>query len=76
MQDLSLHVLDVAENGIRAGADLIKISIEEIPDRDQLLIAIEDNGRGMSSDFLAKVLDPFVTTRTTRSVAVRASEVI
>jgi len=68
-----LHVLDVAENGIRAGADLIRITIVEIPDRDKLLIAIEDNGRGMSSDFVARVLDPFVTTRTTRSVGLGLS---
>jgi Histidine kinase-, DNA gyrase B-, and HSP90-like ATPase len=73
MQDLSLHILDVAENGVRAGADLIKITIEENRSADRLTITIEDNGRGMASGFLAQVLDPFVTTRTTRKVGLGLS---
>ncbi len=60
MQDLSLHILDVAENGITAGADLIRITVEEDTKADKLTITIEDNGRGMDPEFLAKVLDPFV----------------
>lgn len=68
MQDLSLHVLDVAENCIRAGADLIEIEIAELIESDQLVIVIKDNGCGMEADFLENVLDPFVTTRTTRKV--------
>ncbi|MGO9566037.1 MAG: ATP-binding protein [Desulfomonilaceae bacterium] len=73
MQDLSLHILDVAENGVRAGADLIKITIEENTSADRLAITIEDNGRGMAPGFLAQVLDPFVTTRTTRKVGLGLS---
>jgi len=73
MQDLSLHILDVAENGVRAGADLIKITIEENRSADRLTITIEDNGRGMDAGFLAKVLDPFTTTRTTRKVGLGLS---
>ncbi len=73
MEDLSLHILDVAENGISAGADLIKIAVEEDLRRDTLTITIEDNGRGMEPEFLAKVLDPFVTTRTTRKVGLGLS---
>lgn len=73
MQDLSLHILDVAENGVRAGADLIKITIEENRSADRLTITIEDNGRGMAPEFLAQVLDPFVTTRTTRKVGLGLS---
>ena len=73
MQDLSLHILDVAENGVRAGADLIKITVEENRSADRLTITIEDNGRGMASGFLAQVLDPFVTTRTTRKVGLGLS---
>jgi hypothetical protein len=73
MQDLSLHILDVAENGITAGADLIRIAVEEDSKADKLTITIEDNGRGMDPDFLAKVLDPFVTTRTTRKVGLGLS---
>jgi hypothetical protein len=73
MQDLSLHILDVAENGVRAGADLIRIAIEENRSEDRLTITIEDNGRGMAPGFLAQVLDPFVTTRTTRKVGLGLS---
>lgn len=73
MQDLSLHILDVAENGINAGADLIRIMIEEYTERDELTLVIEDNGRGMADDFLARALDPFVTTRTTRKVGLGLS---
>jgi len=73
MEDLSLHILDVAENGIIAGADLIRITVIEDPDSDKLTISVEDNGRGMEAEFLARVLDPFVTTRTTRRVGLGLS---
>jgi hypothetical protein len=73
MQDLSLHILDVAENGVTAGASLIRINIEEDLQNDRLYIEIADNGRGMDPEFLAKVLDPFVTTRTTRKVGMGLS---
>jgi Histidine kinase-, DNA gyrase B-, and HSP90-like ATPase len=73
MQELSLHILDVAENGIIAGANLIEIGVEEDTGKDRLKITIRDNGRGMEPEFLAKVLDPFVTTRTTRSVGLGLS---
>jgi hypothetical protein len=68
MQDLSLHILDIAENGINAGADLIRITVEEDIHADSLTINIEDNGRGMETEFLLKALDPFVTTRANRKV--------
>ncbi len=73
MEDISLHILDVAENGIMAGADLIRISVEENSSGDRLTVAIEDNGRGMSPEFLKSVLDPFVTTRKTRKVGLGLS---
>ncbi|GAB6088075.1 ATP-binding protein [Alkaliphilus crotonatoxidans] len=68
MKELSLHILDIAENGIRAKATQIKITIVENLKTDRLHITIEDNGYGMEEDFLDKVLDPFTTTRTTRRV--------
>jgi nitrogen fixation/metabolism regulation signal transduction histidine kinase len=73
MEDISLHILDVAENGIKAGADLVKITVEENTEADRLVVTIEDNGRGMDADFLARALDPFVTTRTTRKVGLGLS---
>jgi len=73
MQDLSLHILDVAENGIAAEATLIQITVEEDRRLTSLTIVIEDNGRGMEPKLLAKALDPFVTTRTTRRVGLGLS---
>lgn len=63
MEDLSLHILDIAENSVRAGADLIRIIINEDTAKDLLEIEIEDNGRGMSAEELKKALNPFYTTK-------------
>jgi hypothetical protein len=68
LEDLSLHVLDVAENGLRAGASRIWIRIREDLVNDFMEVIIEDNGRGMSPEMVDQVLDPFVTTRTERRV--------
>ncbi len=68
MRELSLHLLDIAENSISAGATRIVISVREDLVADELWLAVEDNGRGMSPEMVEKVLDPFVTTRTTRKV--------
>ena len=67
MKEISLHILDIVKNSVSAGATHIGLSISE--DMDQLLtVVIQDNGRGMSPEFLAGVIDPFTTTRTTRKV--------
>lgn len=68
MTELSLHVLDVANNSIRANANLIEIKIIIHRKADLLKIKISDNGCGMDKEQLSKVEDPFFTTRTTRGV--------
>ncbi len=68
MTELSLNVLDVANNSIRAGADLIEIKIQIQRETDILKIIIADNGCGMTKEQLQKVEDPFFTTRTTRKI--------
>ncbi|MDD2579594.1 MAG: ATP-binding protein [Eubacteriales bacterium] len=68
MRDLSLHVLDLVQNSLRAGATFVDVLIEAIPRQDQLLLQIGDNGSGMPPELLSQVTDPFVTTRTTRPV--------
>lgn len=66
MKELSLNILDIAENSVKAGADLIKISL--LQTQDTLTLTITDNGCGMKPEILKGVIDPFYTTRTTRKV--------
>ena len=73
MQDFSLHILDLAENSIIAGAKRIEIGIVENSKKDVLTIEIKDDGKGMSEEMVKRVLDPFVTTRTTRKVGLGLS---
>ena len=68
MRELSLHILDIAENGVTAGADCVHILVEEARNDDQLKIVIRDNGQGLPPEKRNKLTDPFVTTRTTRRV--------
>jgi len=68
VRELSLHILDALENSVEAGATRIDLSIEEDLTEDILTIEIRDNGRGMTKEFAKQVLNPFVTTRTTRHV--------
>ncbi len=73
MRDLSLHLMDIVQNSVKARATAIAIEIDARPEADQLILAVRDNGCGMSPDLLAKVQDPFVTSRTTRSVGLGIS---
>ncbi len=68
MKELSLHILDIAKNSVKAKADKVRITVEENEEKNLLSIVIEDNGCGMSEEFLKTVKDPFSTTRTTRKV--------
>lgn len=68
MTELSLNVLDIANNSIRANASLIEIKIQIKRDLDILTITITDDGCGMTAEQIKQVEDPFFTTRTTRKV--------
>ncbi len=68
MRELSLHLLDVAENSVNAKAKKVTILVLEDLRSDRLYLSIEDDGVGMSEEMVARVTDPFVTTRTTRKV--------
>lgn len=68
MRELSLHVLDIMQNSVEAGATRVRVSVVEDEPADLLWIEVEDDGRGMSPEMAQKALDPFVTTRTTRKV--------
>lgn len=68
MKDLSMHIMDIAQNSISAKCTVLKIEIIEDMDMDNFNITIEDNGIGMSPELLEVVTDPYVTTRTTRKI--------
>ncbi len=68
VEDLSLHILDIAENSITAGAGRIEIRISEDIRGNLLTVEISDNGKGMDKELLENACDPFYTTRTTRRV--------
>ena len=68
MRELSLNVLDVAQNSVSANASLVEIELIENTHKNELLIGIYDNGKGMTPEQVENVRDPFFTTRTTRKV--------
>lgn len=68
MRELSLNVLDIAQNSIAAAATQIQMEVVERTDTHTLTIGIYDNGCGMTDEQVKSVLDPFYTTRTTRKV--------
>lgn len=68
MRELSLNVLDIAQNSIAAGASLTELLVEESTEEKTLHIGIYDNGKGMTPEQVESVKDPFFTTRTTRKV--------
>jgi hypothetical protein len=68
MREIALHLLDLAENSVAAGASQIKIQVTEDLVADRLRLSLLDNGKGMSAEMAQQVSDPFFTSRTTRKV--------
>jgi signal transduction histidine kinase len=68
VQDISLHILDIAENSITAGATRIEISVTKDTQHEILTLVIRDNGIGMDPEIKTKALDPFFTTRRGKKV--------
>jgi len=68
MLELSMHILDIAQNSLAAQASLVEIRIGEDLEKDLLTLEVEDNGRGMAPEVIRRVTDPFYTSRTTREV--------
>ena len=68
LPEISLNVLDIAQNSIRAEADLIEIGVLVDRKADTLTVIINDNGCGMTKEQIAHVEDPFFTTRSTRKI--------
>ncbi|MFR1565782.1 MAG: sensor histidine kinase [Christensenellales bacterium] len=68
MTELALHILDIANNSTRAGAKNVAVTVSGDTVKDTLAITVSDDGCGMDKQLLARVTDPFATTRTTRKV--------
>ena len=73
MIELSLHIMDIVQNSLTAGATRVEILIEESVEKDRLSIEIRDNGKGISPEMVSRVTDPFVTSRKTRPVGLGLS---
>ena len=67
MRDISLHLLDIVQNSITAGAKTIRIGFS-LDQQGMLSMTVADDGKGMSEELLSRVLSPFTTSRTTRKV--------
>jgi len=68
MREIALHLLDIAENSVAAGAHTITMKVCEDLRHDRLTACVTDDGKGMDAEMVAKVVDPFITSRTTRKV--------
>jgi len=68
MKEIALHIMDIAQNSIRAGADEIRITLSESVTDDLLSLTIADNGKGMDQESCRRAADPWFTSRTTRKV--------
>jgi anti-sigma regulatory factor (Ser/Thr protein kinase) len=73
LTEIALHILDIVQNSIVAGAKNILIEINEDKANDIMEISVIDNGKGIASDKIERVLDPFYTSRTTRKVGLGLS---
>ena len=68
MKDIALHILDIVQNSVSAGATLVNIEVVEKVGNDRLILSVSDDGPGMDNEVRMKVADPFYTTRITRKV--------
>jgi hypothetical protein len=76
MRELSLHVLDLIENAVRAGAGIVAVAVEEDREWDLLRLIVEDDGPGLSIHE-SQATDPFCSTKAAkacRGAAVRGRE--
>ena len=68
MKELSLNILDISQNSLKAGAENVSIEIDEVSQSGTLILTISDDGCGMSEEMVKNVIDPFCTSRKTRKV--------
>lgn len=73
MEEISMHILDIAQNAVEAGAKRIEIELVEDTEKDLMTVEVRDDGRGMSPEVLRRAVDPFYTTRKSRRVGLGLS---
>jgi anti-sigma regulatory factor (Ser/Thr protein kinase) len=73
MREISLHIMDIIQNSVEAGATFIEVEVTERSIDDSLKIKIQDNGRGIDAKMLPSITDPFTTSRTSRRVGLGLS---
>jgi len=73
VQELSMHILDLVQNSLAAGASFVEIRIEEEASQNLMIIEIQDNGHGIPQEMQPRVTDPFTTSRNTRPVGLGLS---
>ncbi len=73
MNEISLHILDLLQNSTEAGADKIDLVVREDFQSSSLQVVVQDNGRGIPSEMLEQITDPFITSRSTRKVGLGLS---
>ena len=73
MNNLSLYVLDILGNSVRAGARKVSLTITESRKENVYKMVFEDDGKGMSPELLDEVFSPWVTTRKERRIGLGLS---
>jgi len=73
MKEICEHIIDIVNNSIAAGADVIEIDVEENTASDLLKLSITDNGKGIDSDTIKNISDPFYTTKSTKKIGMGTS---
>lgn len=73
MEDLAMHMMEIIMNSIHANSHNIDIEIEDSEEKNTISMSIRDDGKGMTKEFLCKIVDPFITTRETRKVGMGVS---
>lgn len=68
MEDLAMHMMEIIMNSIHANSKNIEIEVIDSEEKNLIKMTIKDDGKGMTKDLLLKIVDPFVTTRTTRKI--------
>ena len=68
MKEIGLHIMDIVQNSIRAGAGEVSITLSESVSGDTLALTVADDGNGMDEETCRRATDPWFTSRTTRKV--------